>query len=295
MLATISALCLVAVVGTIAYKNHGPSHTIRQDLAPRPCTTADMTWLVQNYYQYPLEVLGLKAAGPLSTAELKAQMLMKCNELLIHASRPGVQSEQTLQKDLQILISAYFIMIMQRLCSGHASCSSQAGPGPQVQLNVCNVQVEQTHIMNQHNVIIAKLEERAQQAEVACTSLHRELAKAESNARQLSAQIACLENERNSVQLLAKCAPAWFSAFVSFLDKECKQGPDLRVGSAQLPDTFCRFLHAHATTIQPPTQRELTAQLVRLGFNYAQVHIHGGNARGFRGFSIRQPLALQSS
>jgi hypothetical protein len=300
MLGLVSALCLVACVLGISYKNRDTAP--QQPALGTTADMADMAWLIQHYYQNPAELLDLKQAD-VSTADIKAQMLKKCNALLFHAGRgqasgsgrpgSGAHADENLRKDLQILMSAYFLLIMQRFC--RKQTCSQASAGPQVQLNVCNVSLEQTHILNQQNLILATLEKRAIDAEMACTTLHRELAEAEDNIRHLNAQVASLETERNSVQILAKCAPVWFSAFVSFLNTECKQGPDLRVGSAQLHDTFCRFMSQHAKTVKPPTQRELTAQLVRLGFEYAQVYINGGNARGFRGFTVRQPLALQSS
>ena len=85
----------------------------------------------------------------------------------------------------------------------------------------------------------------------------------------------------------AKFAPPWFDQLTAFRNTRCVRGPDERVSSAEVHDAFARFLAASSRGPEPPTQRELRQVLEEnLNFEYTQVYINGGNARGFKGLGL---------
>ena len=107
----------------------------------------------------------------------------------------------------------------------------------------------------------------------------------------LQSELQALSAHLRSVEERAQCAPPYFDALQSFMRSNCIQGDDMKVGSAELHTAFVSCMAADRLVIQPPSQQDLRALLERLGFDYGQVYLNGGNTRGFRGLGLATALA----
>ena len=69
----------------------------------------------------------------------------------------------------------------------------------------------------------------------------------------------------------------------------------MKVGSAELHTAFVSCMAADRLAVHPPSQQDLRALLERLGFEYGQVYLNGGNTRGFRGLGLANVLTAGAS
>ena len=92
------------------------------------------------------------------------------------------------------------------------------------------------------------------------------------------------------LQLRARCAPPYIDALAQFLESNCVENEDQRVGCAELHTAFTAFLSETCKDAEHPSQRDLRAVLEALGYEYGQVYIRSANTRGFRGLGLRPPV-----
>ena len=84
----------------------------------------------------------------------------------------------------------------------------------------------------------------------------------------------------------ARCAPAWFGAWLEFVRLRCVQGDDKRVGSMELHEAFIEFMRSHHPQGEAPTHKPFRELLEHLGYEYDQIYVNGSNKRGFRGVTL---------
>ncbi len=147
-----------------------------------------------------------------------------------------------------------------------------------------NSQAAVQQLKAQHEASTQSLEHRVWSAEGVCTHLQNSLAQSDEMNEHMNSQLAAMSARLRTMESRARCAPPYFDALTQFLDSECARGADRRVSSASLHAAFVDFMaDAHS---EAPSQTDLRALLETLGFEYGQVNIDGGNARGFRGISL---------
>ena len=129
---------------------------------------------------------------------------------------------------------------------------------------------------------------RADQAELELHATRVENARLQVTLREQQEAAARREARLAVLRERAKFAPPWFDQLTAFLNMHCVRGPDVRVSSAEMHEAFARFLgESPHQGPEPPTQRELRQALEEhLNFEYTQVYINGGNARGFKGLGL---------
>ena len=124
-----------------------------------------------------------------------------------------------------------------------------------------------------------------------CTQkLQSSLLQSERAVELLRSELQALSTHLSSVEERAQFAPPYFDALLSFMRSHCIQGR-MKFGSAELHTAFVSCMAANRLAIQPPSQQDLRALLERLGFDYGQVYLNGGNTRGFRGLGLANALA----
>jgi hypothetical protein len=195
------------------------------------------------------------------------------------------QREGADERDLQLIAYAYLIMLLA------AKARSMTVTVQAAQSNTFNIVNQNTLQLHRELVQINNAREaqavRADQAELELHAARVENARLQATLREQQEAAVRREARLAVLRERAKFAPPWFDQLTAFLNTQCVRGPDERVTSAEMHEGFARFLAASPQGPEPPTQRELRQALEEhLNFEYTQVYINGGNARGFKGLGL---------
>ena len=195
------------------------------------------------------------------------------------------QMEGADERELQLIAYAYLVMLLADKARS-MTVTVQAA-----QSNTFNIVTQNNLQLHRELVQINNAREaqavRAEQAELELHAARIENARLQRTLQEQQEFAARREARLAVLRERSKLAPAWADQLGIFLNTRCVRRPDERVSSAEMHDAFVRFLAESPQGPEPPTQRELRQALEEhLGFEYSQVYINGGNARGFRGLGL---------
>ena len=220
-------------------------------------TSLDFKTYMENGYMHPCRVLGLPAENPYDRELIKQHFFQLFN---------AKTHQGAADWELQIICSAFFMPMTPSI------------PAP-----------------NKPPAVDRTVERRASHAEAACAELQSSLIQSERAVELLRSELQTLTAHLSKVEKRAQCAPPSFDAWLSFMRSNCIQGDDMKVGSAELHTAFVSCMAANRLSIQPPSQQDLRILLERLGFDYGQLYLNGGNTRGFRGLGLATALGRGAS
>ena len=243
---------------------------------PSPASPIPFQAFVASRLAPPGRILGLGRGEELDLALVKKRF-----ETLFWQK----QMEGAEERELQLIAYAYLVMLLA------AKARNMTVTVQAAQSNTFNIVNQNTLQLHRELVQINNAREaqavRADQAELELHAARVENARLQATLREQQEAAARREARLAVLRERAKFAPPWFDQLAAFLNTHCVRGPDKRVSSAEMHEGFVRFLSQCPQGPEPPTQRELRQALEEhSNFEYTQVYINGGNARGFRGLGL---------